>query len=573
MKLLKPMRTMPTEDEGSGPVLPQFMALLDRCQGFISKLGIDYAQYRLIVQTKLKLAVRDHVGVGMNANTKKEQGAHPLRSSFLLYLVIGVLFCLYLVMPMPKFYMFSAYFGILFVMTFLNMLTSYSGLMLDPRDHALYTVRGVSTKTLNAARLTVVGMYLILNVVAIGGPGVVPVFMRFGLLAAIGQVIAVLLLGVFSFMLALFIYLVVLRYFDGERLKNILNLVQIAMMIGIYLASQILPHLDVNLAGQSGAVQAFVWYFIFVIPMWFAGIPLLLLGEISLLSIVMTVLAVVVTATLTVVYAHHASEFEESLTKLNNSTGKRHKPSWYFRLTQKIFCRGPLERTYFGFGWAIIREDREYKLRVYPQLAYGVIIPVIFLFSFVGIGGTVAQSLPMMRHFLPYMILGVFFGMPIALWSLGFSEQPGAMRLFQRVPLIQQGLLLRGIVKAMFVRVCLPVTLLLAAVFTGLSGMKGLVASAAMVVLIYALTMLFGRLIAGVDLPFSREFDPAKRGGTAGIIWIQMLSMPLIAFIVAVGGFTNGFIMPAIVLVVALVATVIIENGYKNGVRFDVRRI
>lgn len=571
MKLLKPIRQTSSNNEGSGPVLPQFMAFLDRCSGLISRLGIDYAQYRLIVATKLKIANREHVGLGMNVNQKREQGAHPLRTVFLLYLLVGALLCMFLISPVPKFYLFSSYFALLFVMAFLNMLTSYSSLMLDPRDHAIYTVRGVPNKTLNAARLTVVALYMGVMMAGIGGPGVIPVVARFGVLAAIGQVIAVLLLTVFSFMLALFIYLLVLRFFDGERLKNILNMVQIVMMIGIYVGSQILPHISANFAGNTNAPQAFIWYFIFAMPMWFAGIPMLVMGEFSLLSIVMTVMALVGTGALTYIYFRQAGNFEQYLEKLNNSTGTRHKPSAYFHLTQRLFTRDNIERTYFNFGWSILREEREFKLRVYPQMAYGLIIPLVVMFSFVTSG--LGAAMPMIRHFGPYMVLSMFIGMPVALWSLGFSSQPAAMRLFQRVPLQQHGLLLRGIVKAMFARVCLPVVIFMAVIAAALDGLNGLFVAVTMAVMLYALTLFFGRLISGVDLPFSQEFDPNRKGGTAAITWITMLAMPVIAAVVIVGGLFHIIWLPVILLIIAAVAIVLIGGSYKNGVRFDVRRI
>lgn len=572
MKLLKPMQNQtPSDYESSGEAMPQVMAFLDRFQGVITRLGIDYAQYRLIVGVKLKLANREHVGLGATVNTNKP-AQHPLRTSFLLYLVIGVLFAVYLVSG-PVFYMLSAYFGILFVMTFLSMLTSFSGMMLDPHDHPIFTVRGVSNRTLNAARLTVVGMYLLLTVAALGLPGLVPIFIRFGILAFLGQLVAVILLALFSFTLALFLYLVVLRYFDGERLKNILNIVQIAMMIGIYVGSQILPRVSTNMLLTSDVTPRFIWYYILVVPMWFAGLPLLAMGKVTLLSVLMSVMAVLVTVVLTGVYAKNAGNFEQYLEKLNNSNGTRHKQGWYFRLTQKLFARSQAERTYFDFGWSIIREEREFKLRVYPQLAYGMIIPIILLFSFVSIGDAMGNSMELIRKFAPYMLLGLFMGIPFGLWSLNFSAQPLAMRLFQRVPLQQHGLLLRGIINAMFARICLPLMLFLLVIFSAVGGVKGFLTSVAMIVLMYALTITFGRMMFGADLPFSQEFSPTNKGGTAKIQWLQMGIMLGVMVIAVAGGFLNSLIYAGAWAVIGVVLIVIMGSSYKNGVHFDVRRV
>lgn len=573
MKLLKPMKNLQTTDsESTGPVMVRFMSGLDRMQGLLGRLGVDYPQYRLIVQTKLKLAVRDHVGLGLATNPNRKPSSHPLRNSFLIYLLVGVLMAVFLAIPYPAFYIFSAYFGMIFLMSFLNMLTSYSGMMLDPRDRTLYVTRGVSELTLSLARLTVVGMYMFLNVFALGLPGVVPVFTRFGLPAAIGLIASIIVLAAFAFLLALFIYLLVLHFFDGERLKNILNLVQIVMVIGLYLAGQILPRLHVAAGAFVQGPQHFVWYYILAVPMWFAGIPLLAMGQLSVLNVLLTLLALGITILLAFVYIHHASNFENALAKLEQSDGKRHRDSRYFKLTQHLLTHSAIERTYFAFGWQILREEREYKLRVYPQIAYGLIIPIVFVLAF-SLDGTLNQIMAIIGQFGPYMILSLFFGLPLAVFSLRFSTQAHAMRLFQRVPFNQHGLLLRGIVKAMFARLVLIPSMLLTVSFSVLGGVSGLVASLATVGLLYALTLALGRMLGSSTLPFSTEFTVGKQAAMMGVVWLQLGSMVLIAVLILIGGFTDSIAVPIVIGAGAVALGMLTESSYRNGVRYDMRRL
>lgn len=147
------------------------------------------------------------------------------------------------------------------------------------------------------------------------------------------------------------------------------------------------------------------------------------------------------------------------------------------------------------------------------------------------------------------------------------------MRLFQRVPLQQHGLLLRGIINAMFARICLPLMLFLLVIFSAVGGVKGFLTSVAMIVLMYALTITFGRMMFGADLPFSQEFSPTNKGGTAKIQWLQMGIMLGVMVIAVAGGFLNSLIYAGAWAVIGVVLIVIMGSGYKNGVHFDVRRV
>ncbi len=567
-RLLKPVA--PAEVHEDTNVMPRFMAFLDRCQGMITRFGVDYASFRLIVGTKFLLATREKVGVGIQLNQKASTSQHTLRNSFMLNLLMGAFLALMLFLVPVPIYAFTTFFGTMFVMVFLTMLTNYSGLMLDPRDRLLYTVRGVSDRTMNAARLTVVGFYLTLNVVALGLPGVIiaGIQPQFGVMAAIGMMVSLLIMALFTYMLALFIYLVVLRLFDGEMLKNILNLVQIAMIIGIYLASQILPRISVSAAFMHVGTPHLVWYEIFAVPMWFAGLPLLFMGQFNTLSFVMTGLSIVATVVLTITFVHMAPQFEQYLAKLENSGTGRRKQSLYFRLTQRLFARTQMERTYYDFGWHILREEREFKLRVYPQLAYSLVIPVVFMFSFSE--GGLQSGLTIAKYFGPYAILAFAMAIPIAVYSLGFSSQPDAMRLFQRVPFEQQGFLLRGIVKAMFVRLLLPLMLILTLVFTIWGGLNALLASSAMMMLTYAVALFAGSVMDKSSLPFSRDFDPNRNAGGTATLVLTLPIMAIMMVIIIVGGIFHNPIIAGGLLLVGGVAAFLLSGTYKN-VRFDPR--
>ena len=554
----------------SSEVLPQVMQFLDKNARRISKLGINYQQYRLIVQTKFALASRDHVGLGFNTQKKAGSGNHDLRNSFLLYLFFGVLIGLFLLIPLPHLFALSTVFATIFVMVFLTMLTSYSSLMLDPRDRPLFVARGVSERTLSAARLTVVGFYLLLNVIAIGLPSVVALVVHYGPVAVIGGAVALLLLGLFSFMLALFVYLLVLRFFDGERLKNILNMVQIVMVVGIYLAGQVLPHMA-DALGALGHVQA--GYYLLALPSWFAGPVLLTAGDFNMLNVLLTVLAFGVTIALTVLFWHNSSRFEQYLAKLDQSSDAPRHDGWYVRFCRKLFTRGDEERGYFDFAWRVLREERDFKLRVYPQLAYSLIIPVVFLVTMGDDGASLHSLLQSIGRGGAYALLMFNLALPVAIYNLGFFSQPEAMRLFQRVPLRHDGRFLRACMKVLFARLILPLCLPLVVIFTLIGGLQTLIAGIGVLLSLYGITLLMGRSMVHTHLPFSQLFDASNQKGTSSMMGVMLLIIPVDMGLMFLGAFLHSWILAGIVLVVGALMALGSTRMFDHGVVFNVRAV
>lgn len=550
--------------------MPKVMRFLDRFSHSISKLGINYTQYRLIVQTKFELARRDHVGLGISTQKKAKSGNHALRNAFLLNLFFGALVAIFVLVPLPHLFALSTVMATIFVLVFLTMLTSYSSLMLDPRDRPLYVARGVSERTLSAARLTVVGFYLLLNVVAMGLPTVLALIVHYGPLAVVGGVISILLLGLFSFMLALFVYLLVLRFFDGERLKNILNMVQIVMVVGIYLGGQVLPRAGGAL-GALGHLAA--GYYLLALPSWFAGPILLTSGDFSLVSCGLTVLAFGVTGLLTYLFWRNAGRFEQYLSKLDQSSDAVRREGWYVRICRKLFTRSDEERGYFDFAWRVLREERDFKLRVYPQLAYALIIPFVMLFTMADSGASFGATLRLVGHGGPYALFMINMTLPIAIYNLRFSNQPEAMRLFQRVPLRHDGHFLRACMKVLFCRLALPICAPLVIVFTIMNGPKALIASLGTTLLLYGFTLIFGRGMTGASLPFARLFDASNQKGTSEMMGIMLLVVPVDMVVMIAGTLLNSWIVAGVILVLGVVSALLSGRSYERGVMFNVRNI
>ncbi|WP_125706346.1 ABC transporter permease [Lacticaseibacillus daqingensis] len=529
--------------------------------------GVDYRQFCLIVAAKFQLAARSTTGIGLT--TKRRPGAkdHAIRNTFLINGLIGLVIAFLLIIPLPLLTQLSSFYTVLFMMFFLQMLSNYSSLILDPRDRRIFAVRGVPDRTINAARLAIVGDFLAVTLTALALPAVVLLGLQNTVFVALGVAVGAVLLALFAFVLSLFLYLAVLRYFDGERLKNSLNAVQIGLALLIMVGAQ-LP----NLVGYEVLSQLdlsmptrLLWWYFPAVPVWFAGPALLFNGVIAPVSLVLTGLALGSTGVLLWAYARHAGRFEQYLDKLEQSSDKRRTDSGWFRLWRRVLAANPEEATYFTLGWRMLGAERDYKLRVYPQLAYGLIFPFIMGAAFLRDMG-LSHALP----YLTYVSVGLAIGLPTAVMNLQFSHQPEAMAVFRTVPFPTHGLLLRGIVLAMTARLLYPAICLLTLILVPFAGVHALTAGLVSLVLCTFAALALGRTIVGSALPFSSEFTGGRgaQGGAVGCVTSGVAMVGLSAIVLG-GGLLNTMWFDLILLIGFGLGTWLLWRSYPLGIHYD----
>lgn len=512
--------------------LPKSLRWLAHFRPLITRMGIDYPQFMLIMATKLMLANRAPASL----TGQRSPSHHPLAWSFLGNLVVGVIVGLAMLLPLPLILLLTMFYSLLFFMYFLTMLTSYASLLLDPRDRPLYSVRGVSDRTLNAAKLTIVSLFLALTMLALALPGALVLGLRFGPLLAIASVVAAIFLAVLSLTLALFMYMLVLHFFEGEKLKNILNVVQIGLAIGLYAVGQLPNILGVDLISSVHLALPlrFLWWELLAVPMWFAGLPLLAAGRVSLLSVLLTLLSLAVPVGLMRLYLHNAGRFEQLLEKLNQSSERVVKPSGWFILARKLAARSAETAAYFTLGWRQLQSQREFKLRVYPQLAYAVLIPLVFASSI--LQGSRLQLL----HLIGYLGVSLVIAIPVGVINLRFSTQPAAMKVFDYVPFASPRQIRQSVVLALFMRLVLPFILLFTVAAVPFSGPRALTEGLAAAAFTLFMTLGTGRILLH-GLPFTEEFV-ASRGAQNGLVGTAAVfgGMILAAVFVAIGVLLNS---------------------------------
>jgi hypothetical protein len=444
------------------------------------------------------------------------------------------------------------------------LVAHFSNVLLDPKDQEQIGTKPVSAKTLGAAKATHIGMYLIAFSLAIGGPMMVASFVANGVVMGVITVVLTLLAAIWCLFLTILVYAFVLRHFDGEKLKNMISYSQIGVSVFMILGYHVMGDLFQVIDPDTFLVEMNLqWWHILVFPMWFVApygiieegfngtfgvyLALLLAGTIGLIML----------------YRVYSDKIDRNLQKINSDGSKGNKKSRLASFYANTLCRAK-EKPYFHFAWQLTKHEREFKTRLYPSIASALIFPVIMMWTTMTSGDLQAMQELGWLAYTPYFVTMM---VPMTSMTIRYSNNYKARWMFMIGPEKDDAPIIRGIFKAMYMKLLLPVygvTSLAVLFFTDFSALPVLVNGLFILGIVFYADMA----ITLNSVPFTKAYNAseANRGCLASIIFF-------IGALVGVGGlaFIQIVFAPAvyILLVVLLAVTVwIFTNGFKKK-KFD----
>lgn len=133
----------------------------------------------------------------------------------------------------------TLYFEVVMFITSTAFISDFSSVLLDIKDKNIISTKGVSSKTLNAAKLTHIFIYVFSLTLGLNMFSLI-MSLRYGILFFVVFFLKIVLIDLLMIMLTAFIYFIILKFFDGEKLKDMINFVQIILAIGIVLMYQLI---------------------------------------------------------------------------------------------------------------------------------------------------------------------------------------------------------------------------------------------------------------------------------------------------------------------------------------------
>lgn len=536
------------------------LKILDKLRFFYEKSGVDYDILRLIINTKLTMDGRRKATVFNNERKKKKGESNEFYKSLILYAFIGIFFGLTLIFRINMMYQMSIYFAAIMFMILTVFISDFSYVILDVKDKSIIYTKGIDSKTINAAKITHVCIYIIYLTLSLVGFSFLLSF-KYGIAFFLIFLIEIILIDIFMIMITALLYLLVLKFFDGEKLKDMINYVQTILSIFMVIIYQILPRIF-QFIDLDKIVYTYKSWHILVPPMWFAAPLSIIDGEgITVYKIIMSILSLIIPIISLIVYLKLTPTFEKYLQKLNNNNEKSKEKNKLILKISKLVCKDKIERAFFKFSVQIINSEREFKLKVYPNIALGITLP--FIFMLVGFrGGSISSIRNNLVNSSLYLSIYAFtLIIPNIVVMLKYSEKYSGAWIYEVAPIKNISSIYKGVIKGMFFKLVIPPYILISILFIIIYS-EGVIKHLIIVFLSIILITILNFLISSKSYPFSEKFEGTNNGSSVGIAILSIVFILVALMLHILSNFFNiGIYIYGLVL---LIIDVILWNTAFN---------
>lgn len=515
----------------------RFLRFLDKFKNVYKKFGVDYDKMRLILGVKLTLDRRRTYVIASNQDSKK-QGVSSYALSFFVYAVMGLFIGMMTFLSINNMVKFSIIFAMFIFIILTAFISDFSSVLLDVRDKQIIGTKGIDSRTINAAKITHICYYVMLITIAVSWLSI-PTMFQFGVITGLVFIVELIVADFFLIVLTALVYLLILRLFDGEKVKDIINIVRIGFTILMTVGYQFfggLADLEAVHIAYSGS-----WWNLLLPPMWFAA-PLYSLstGNINSIVVALIIIAFVVPIAAMIIYIKNTSKFEDSLYKLNimKNHEKEKSKGLFYALGRKT-CRNSTEKASYDLAWCIMKRERKFKLTTYPNLAMLVIFPAMFLFIF---GGTLSGSIWNMPIVYSLNVYFFIIMIPTILTNLQFSENHKASWVYKALYIKDKSCIYKGAYKTLLFNMLFPLYILECIIFVIIFGKAALLVLLTAFIFMTA-TIAYGHVLGKLPLPFSKEAGIMSGQGNIGVFFIEMIIGGLAALI-------NYLVMSNIILTI-----------------------
>ena len=431
------------------------LKILDLFRPLFEAFGVEYEKMRLIVNMKLTLDKRKN-----NSSENK----NSLMQSVILYLIIGLVASRIIVMPIDIMTKMTVLFALIFVMLLTCFITDFSSVILDTYDRHIIGITDVKDITLNMAKIVHIIIYISIMSFSISAFSILMILMAYNIGFCLLFILCMILMDFLLIMMTSVIYYLLIKIFKGEKLKDVLNLFQIFMIfvfsIMYYFITSSLSDIQINYTFSINAYDLFIPF------MWFASLfCVIFYGKIQTLYIIMAILGIIVPILSIFIYIKLTPAFERNLEKLEqvsyNEKDSKTKKSFVSKLGDKI-CKNNEEKSFFEFIYINLSRDREFKTRVYPTLASGIIMPLVLLIV------TYDRSMSIMEYLKSLSTTNNFLNIYLAvillqncILLLKYSKEYEASFIYDVLPISKKKNIYSAEFKVIIIKLFVPVFIII----------------------------------------------------------------------------------------------------------------
>jgi len=451
------------------------LKLLDKFKWIFNKAGVNYNIMRRLLQLMLIMDGRRSTTLIANGTENDEDG--PFEGYLITYGIIGIFTMLTIFLPFSLFFKMSIIWGTIIFMVMTTMISDFSAVLLDVRDKIILVPRPIDSKTINSAKTLHILIYIATIISIIAGPVLVVGTIKYGFWFFIVFFIQLLFASVFIIFLTSILYYLILHFFDAEKLKDVINYFQILVSVVMIIGGQLLGRVF-NLF-KTEVVFTPKWWTYLIPPVWFAGsYSVLIEKNYQDVYIVLSILGIIIPVILFMLYYVKVSPyFEKNLQKLVTVNGKKvvflEKRGRLQKKLANILCHDRLENIFFRFTGNMISNERQLKLKLYPNLAYGAIFPFIFVFAGFSMNKPFSEVISNVSN-SPYY-LGMYATAVLLSRSVMFiyvSEKYKGAWIYRVLPIESPSPIFKGAMKKFISKYVFPIYLFTGLIFLLIYGVK-----------------------------------------------------------------------------------------------------
>lgn len=503
------------------------LKLLDNFEGAFTKSGVEYNILRDIIQLKLTMDSRRVTNSALTSfNSKKRNSIMGNRkrrnkSTMLIlgYLLVGFFISFLFATPVNLNVMVSLITALFFVFIGTLIISNYSTILLDTKDKNIILSRPVDSKTLSAARMIHLIYYLGMVSVALMIFPMICAGIKFSPIVSLILFVEILFLDILIIGIVTILYATILKFFDGEKLKDIINITQIILGILMFLFTQI-PSYFSNYISELNKIKLHSWYII-IPSFWFESPFHLIYKDYNIIYVIGTILAIIVPIFVYSLCKILMPSFERNLGKLDSvSSEKKVKNIKVKDLLITLLCRNKEERAFFSFAFQIMDNEREFKLKLYPIIGKALIMPFIFIFIF-----GQKKSFYSIRHsdFLYLMFYFVTIYLISYVYFIGYSINYKGAWIYFILPIKDKRNSYNGALKAFIVKIVMPAVIISSIVMLIMFGVRTLPDVIIFILITIGLVPLTYKCSASNVLPFTIAFGDKNMGNGMGRILVSIL--------------------------------------------------
>ncbi|TDQ80054.1 hypothetical protein [Sphingobacterium yanglingense] len=441
-----------------------------------TRMGIDVAQLRLIIETKLTIDDRSPL-TSFGKNQDKKPSKYSTWFQFFIFMLMGAIFLSFVYTIPDKFLATSIFLTLILSMLSLSLITDFSPVLLDNKDQYIILPRPVNDKTLAFSRVLYMLIKISTQLLALSLPTIIYIAINWDIVPVIIFLIQLVLSSLIAVFFVNIFYSLCLRFLSIQKFKDLISYIQIFFSIFVFIGYQIGPRVMANVTEGTSSVHQLK--LLWLSPgTWIASFQGLWLQDFSMMTISFSVLSILL---LLVAISGSSQLFSKDFnskiarlaagdTPVERAENVNVDKIPFYKKIEKLVTSTPLEKAGFSIVWLITARSREFKMQLYPTLAY---LPVYFLFLFsqgkknsfaAKIDDLNTSGLYIMMFYLSLLTVLTVFQLVTK------SDKYKAAWIYYAAPIGQTGELMSGVLKASFLKYFLPFNLIFLLICVPLFG-------------------------------------------------------------------------------------------------------